>query len=308
MLTIQDTAQSLNDVQNTVAATGDSVAVTAIKTPRILHKRDSSVQASAVVQPVNVTVVNSDTGIADHAEHVKQVSFFTGHELKAGHKTPLPLNKNTPDWIFPLVILMVAAFAWLRAFYNKYFLQVVSAFFNNNLANQIVRDENILVQRASILLNLVFSLVVALFLYFVSIHFNWSLNGMSFGLSRYIFFALIVSAAYTVKFIVLRICGYLFQVEKETATYIFNIFLINNAVGTLLIPLVLFIAFSSAISTTLLISISVFFIACGFLYRIIRGIIAGFSSPAFSLYYLFLYLCALEIAPLIVLIKVLNQA
>src|SRR6185436_5095780 len=192
---------------------------------------------------------------------------------------------NTPDWIFPLLILIIVSFAWLRAFYNKYFMQIITALFNNNLTNQIVRDENILVQRASILLNIVFNLVAALFLYFVSVHFNWALDGMSYGLNRYIFFALLVSAAYTLKFLLLKISGYLFRLDKEMATYIFNIFLINNAIGILLIPVVLLLAFSTLLSATLVIYISGVLIAGGFLYRIARGIAAAFSSPAFSPYY-----------------------
>ncbi len=272
-------------------------------------KKDS-VSKSLHVNPSVNTVLgqNHDTVVSVAAERAKQINFFSGHELKVIHKNPQPLNKTTPDWIFPLLIVIVAAFAWLRAFYNKYFIQIITAFFNNNLTNQIVRDENILVQRASILLNMVFSLVAALFLYFVSVHFNWSLGGMSFGLSRYIFFALAVSSVYTFKFLVLKICGYLFQLDKEMATYIFNIFLVNNVVGTLLIPVVLFLAFSTMVSATLLITISIFLIGGGFLYRVVRGLSAGFSSIVFSPYYLFLYLCALEIAPLIVLIKILNQA
>jgi hypothetical protein len=309
---MQDTSQPVIQVPPPALPAGarpDSAQKSVSKTSSGLIKKDSVSKILHTDMPVKMqAVLKEDTVASDGNEHTKEINFFSGHELKAVHKNPLPLNRNTPDWIFPLVILIVAAFAWLRAFYNKYFIQIVTAFFNNNLANQIVRDENILVQRASILLNLVFNLVAALFLYFVSVHYNWSLGGMSFGLNRYLFFALIVSAAYALKFLVLKICGYLFRVDKEMATYIFNIFLINNVVGTLLIPVVLFLAFSTMVSTTLLITISIFFIAGGLLYRVIRGIAAGFSSPAFSLYYLFLYLCTLEFAPLIVLIKILNQA
>lgn len=239
-------------------------------------------------------------------EQVKPVNFFQGHELKVIHNGPQSLNRLTPDWVFPMLLLIVVAFAWLRTFYNKYFIQIVSAFFNNNLTNQIVRDESILVQRASILLNIVFYLVAALFLYFVSVHFNWVPLGIGLGLSRYIFFALVVSAVYAMKFLILKICGYLFNQSKEMSAYIFNIFLVNNLLGILLIPIVALLAFSTSISMTLVIYISVGFIGIGFLYRIIRGFFIGITSPVFSLYYLFLYLCALEIAPLLVLIKILN--
>ena len=47
--------------------------------------------------------------------------------------------------------------------------------------------------------------------------------------------------------------------------------------------------------------------AAFFLYRILRGILIGMASPDRSPVYLFLYICALEFAPLLVLIKVVTQ-
>ena len=258
-------------------------------------------------QPVmkNVTLIKRKKPVII-TEQAKPVNFFQSHELKVMHNGPQSLNRITPDWVFPLLLLIAVAFAWLRTFYNKYFVQIVSAFFNNNLTNQIVRDESILVQRASILLNIVFYLVAALFLYFVSVHFNWLPLGIGLGLNRYIFFALVVSAVYAMKFLLLKICGYLFNQNKEMSAYIFNIFLVNNLLGILLIPIVALLAFSTSINTTVVIYVSVIFISIAFLYRIVRGFIIGITSPVFSLHYLFLYLCTLEIAPLLVLVKILN--
>lgn len=252
-------------------------------------------------------LLKDTTAMPASVEKSKQVNFFSSHELKVTHQGPQSLNRTTPDWIFPVLLLVIAAFAWLRTFYYKYFIQIMSAFLNTNLTNQIVRDENILVQRASVMLNIVFNLVAALFLYFASIHFSWSMGGMHAGFNRYLFFVLIVSAAYALKFLVLKICGYLFQVSREMAAYLFNIFLINNVLGMLLIPMVALLAFSNTISTTWIMTLSLFFAAAAFIYRIVRGLALGFASPAFSPYYIFMYLCTLEFAPLIVLIKILRQ-
>jgi len=108
------------------------------------------------------------------------------------------------------------------------------------------------------------------------------------------------------KFLLLKICGYLFNLDKEMAAYIFNIFLVNNLLGILLIPIVAVLAFSVTINVTWIIYGSVVLISVAFLYRIIRGFFIGITSPVSSLYYLFLYLCTLEFAPLLVLLKILN--
>ncbi|MCX6290519.1 MAG: DUF4271 domain-containing protein [Bacteroidetes bacterium] len=269
---------------------------------------DSTVYHEVHADPVShsTSSLNEQTGLMNSTVQTKSVNFFGSHELKVIHNGPQSLNRNTPDWIFPLLLLILASFAWLRAYYHKYFAQIVSAFFNTNLTNQVVRDENILVQRASILLNIVFTLVAALLLYFISIHFRWQMLGTGYGFSRYIFMALLISAVYAMKFMILKICGYLFKTEKEMAAYIFNIFLINNMLGILLVPAVALLAFSSVMNPAWIIYFSIFLAGSGFLYRVTRGIAIGFSSPVFSPYYLFLYLCTLEFAPLAVLVKILT--
>lgn len=101
---------------------------------------------------------------------------------------------------------------------------MIQALLNNNLTNQIVRDENILVQRASVYLSVAFHLIGAMFLYLVSIHYKWDLGGIGNGFPRFLFFSILVSAIYSLKFLFLKICGWLFDLDREMATYIFNIF------------------------------------------------------------------------------------
>jgi hypothetical protein len=309
---MQDSSGSIHtDTSHHISAlvlTGDSLAATKKKNIKKTLHADSLMQLKPAEHVLQTGAVQIDTSATyTPAEKSKQVNFFSTHELKVVHQGPQLLNHKTPDWIFPVLLLVAAAFAWLRTYYYKYFIQIASAFFNNNLTNQIVRDENILVQRASVVLNLIFNLVAALFLYFVSLHYSWSLGGMGTGFNRYIFFTLLVSAAYAMKFLILKISGYLFNLSREMSTYLFNIFLVNNILGMLLIPMVALLAFSGGFRESWIFGISLFFIGAGFLYRIGRGITIGFTSPAFSPYYLFLYLCALEFAPIAVLIKILSQ-
>lgn len=265
--------------------------------------KNSETQTSQSV----LTIRQDSSVVMSPLECVRQINLFSGHELKVVHDGPQLLNRTSPDWVFLILILVLAAFAWLRTYYNKYFVQIMSAFWNNNLTNQIVRDESILVQRASVILNILFNLVGALFLYFVSIYYSWPLGGIGTGLNRFLFLALIVTAAYAVKFLILKICGYLFHITREMSTYLFIVFLINNILCLLLIPLVSLFAFSNFINAGWLMVASIILVAIAYLYRIVRGLAIGWTSAVFSPYYLFLYLCTLEFAPLLLLIKILSQ-
>jgi hypothetical protein len=183
-------------------------------------------------------------------------------------------------------------------------MQMIQAFLNSNLANQIVRDENIFIQRASIYLSIVFNLIIALLLYLISMHYNWKLGGIGNEFGRFMFFFITVTAVYAMKFLVLKICGWLFEQEREMATYIFNIFLINNILGMALLPFVLILAYNESIAVSWVLTIPIVLIAMAFGWRIFKGIQIALGVNSFSPLYLFLYLCTLEIAPLLVLIRI----
>lgn len=234
------------------------------------------------------------------------INLFQGHELKPIHHSPQERENIYQDWFFPIFMLALAIYTWLRIFYNKYFNQLLQAVLNMNLTNQIVRDENILLQRASILLALTFNIVAALFLYLISIEVGWSVDGIGIGFNRFAFFITIVSVAYTGKFLILKIIGWLFDLDREMATYIFNIFIINNVVGLILVPIVALMAYNPSINVYFLTILSLVLIGIAFFYRIIRGLLSGMTHSGFSPLYLFLYLCTLEIAPLLVLIRIVN--
>ncbi len=234
------------------------------------------------------------------------INLYQGHELKPVHSVPVQKEGLDQNWFFPVFLMVLAVYTWMRIFYNKYFNQLLQAFLNTNLTNQIVRDENILVQRASIILALTFNVIGALFLYLLSLDIGWTLGGIGPGFNRFAFFLTVVSATYTLKFLILKIIGWLFDLDREMATYIFNIFLINNVLGLILLPIVALMAYNPIIETHFLANLSIVLIAFAFFYRIIRGLLAGMSVPGFSPLYLFLYLCTLEIAPLLVLIRIIK--
>ena len=246
----------------------------------------------------------TDTRLVENKNYVK---VFHGNELVVRNNFPIERNNVAPDWLFPIIILMLAFFAWMKVFYSKYFIQMVRAFFNLNLSNQIVRDENIFIQRISIYLSIVFNLIAALLIYLVSIHYNWHMGGVEPGFTRYLLFVLFVTLTYALKYLILKICGWLFEQEKEIATYIFNIFLINNILGMALLPFVCLLAYNSSFIGPGFIFFPIILVCGAFLWRLVKGIRIGLGTGSFSPLYLFLYLCTLEIAPLMIFIRIIVQ-
>ena len=248
--------------------------------------------------------INSLDTLKDSSQTRFFQSLFVNHDLKSAHNNPQPINRPHPDWLFYVLLFLVISFTWVKVFYNKNFRQILGAIGSISATNQIVRDENILVQRASVILTVMFNIVSSVFLYQVSIIYDWPSDYIGQEFSRFMIFAVLISCVYSVKFLILKLTGFIFKMDKPIATYIFNIFLINNILGVFLIPLLISIAFMPSVYSALILKLTVFIVLVSFIYRIFRGIIIGISQEVFSISYLFLYLCTLEIAPLLILIKI----
>lgn len=229
---------------------------------------------------------------------------FSGHALEPVHKNPQSFNKANPDWFTVILFIILFGFMWVWVFYQKIVRQIINAFFSSSVSNQIVRDENILIQRASVMLSILFYLESALFLYQVSVAFQWSNALLTDGFSRLIIFAFIIAFAYSFKMILLKLLGYLLDFDKPVASYIFNIFLMNNILGIVLLPIVIIIAYVSNPYTHLILIGALLIIGSTYVYRLVRGFFIGMTIPRFSIFYLFLYLCAFEIAPLAIIFKI----
>jgi hypothetical protein len=233
-----------------------------------------------------------------------QEKLFAGHMLKPTSSTPVPVETRNPDWFTIVLLLIVAAFAWIRVFYYKIVKQLFSAFFSNTVSNQIVRDENILVQRASIMLSFIFYLTASLFVYKISVYYHWDYPILGTGFTRFLIFSLLLAFTYSFKMVLLKGLGEVFDIDKPVATYIFNIFLINNIMGLVLIPIVLTIAFVVTGYTGWVVNGGIFLVASAFVYRLVRAAKIWNGMHGVSFFYLFLYFCTLEFAPLLILIKI----
>lgn len=109
-----------------------------------------------------------------------------------------------------------------------------------------------------------------------------------------------LAAFYIGKHLFIRFLGWVFKNKQAVITYQSNIFVYNQSLGVILLPFVaLNVYYPSSFSFVFAWSLFLLLSAGKFL----RGISIGISQSGFSAYYLILYLCAVEIAPLLVIFK-----
>ena len=101
----------------------------------------------------------------------------------------------------------------------------------------------------------------------------------------------------------MSISGFVFQMQKEVSDYVVTLFLFCNTLGLFMMPIVICLAFARKVNPRLFIVAGGIILATFLCARLVRGLIIGINSVRVSRFYLFLYLCTLEILPLVVLLK-----
>ncbi len=235
-----------------------------------------------------------------------RTSIFKDHNLQQEHKIGLIRNSVREEWLIAVLVIVIAIIAYLRVSYYKRFTQLIAASFDYQLSSQLVREESILTQRVSLFLTGIFwisvSLLVSQSLKFYGL--------IPLGLSQFGAFGLmmlLVMTIYTVKILFIRLIGSILEVQKETESYVFNLFLYNKLSGLILLPLVILIRIMPPGYSKAMFALAAGVLVLGFISRVFRGFAIGMAKKGVSVIHLVLYFCTLEILPVLLMTKFLSE-
>lgn len=251
------------------------------------------------VDSVKTTVIQT---IAPPKDTTKTQSLFQNHLLETKNSSPEIHYTKYDYWVAGILFLSFILFTWLYVSNRKRLNQIIKGFFIPRFTNQLKREEFSFTNRVSIFLWILFVLSLTLFFSELLSFFNIPALSESTAIS-YLIIAFFIIVVYIIKVIAIKLLGYIFQTNKEASDYILTIYLFGNTLGLILLPIVISIAFIKQISPAIFIYTGICTIVAFMLTRIIRGFIIGYNSLRFSLFYLFLYLCALEILPFVIMVK-----
>ena len=278
-------------------------------------RKDTAQRAAvAAVNPADTAKKAADTLAA--APKPKPVSYYdlymqkiagTNMFLKAGKPVYKDVNVVRPfknmDWLVYVVGGVLLLIAIIRLSYMKYFTDLFRAFLNPTLSQRQLKDQLSQSPFPNFLFNAFFIISLGMYLYLVLYRKQvfpqaepWMLIPGLIAL---------VGIVYGTKYVVLRFCGWLFGNAELADAYIFILYLINKILGVLLVPFVVILAFCSAEIAQTFLYISIFFIILLVIYRYIRSYSLVKQYLSFSKLHFFLYLCAFEVAPVLILTKVL---
>lgn len=278
------------------------VKILPVQADTVLMKKDSVLPAINDSVIVQQKIANARAQIFLFRKILDQNAFFNflGNpqaQLMEEHKP------NSDDGLFYLLVGIVLYFALIRVFFTKYLDYIISLFFRGSLRQQQIREQLLQTPLPSLLLNILFVLSAGLYVCFLLQYYHFA-PGVNFWL-LYLYSAAFVAIIYLGKFFILKTTGWIFNISNATDTYIFIVYMANKMLGILLLPLLIVMAFSNYTTHEITITISYCMLSIIMLYRVIASYPAIRNEIKVSILYFFLYLCAFEIAPLLLIYKVL---
>ncbi len=207
------------------------------------------------------------------------------------------------DLFFYMVLALLIFFALIKNAFSRYLKDLSRLFFRSTIKHRQVKEQLMQAPLPSLLLNILFVLSGALFINLVLQHYGLGTNYNFWVLLFYS--ALALTGIYLVKFITLKICGWLFRLSETTDAYIFIVFTINKIVGIVLLPVIILLAFTKGSFNEVVLTASLVLVGGIFLYRFFLSYMSLHRQVKIQLFHFFLYLCAFEITPLLLINKLL---
>ncbi len=269
-----------------------------------------SINVQATVQPAVYGITAfANKATLDSAARVMADSVIAAHPMLASHyivsdiELPHVYVSKTAD--FYLLLFLCLMLGLIRFMDTRYFINLWRAFWNPTLSNRQLKEQLQGAGLPNLLMNVFFAFASGAYIYYVVKFFTPHHSGVIPASLLIIMLIAGTGIIYLAKYAAVRFSGWAFRVEGITEHYLFNVFLINKVLAVTLIPFIIILAFADHEWAQQVVFIS--FVASGILLlnRYIRSWQVFGSFFQYSKFHFFVYLCASELLPLAILMKLL---
>ena len=207
------------------------------------------------------------------------------------------------ELLFYVLAGLLLWFALLKQAFGKYLSDLFRVFFRTTMKQRQIREQLMQTPLPSLLFNIFFVASAGLYADILLHYFR--LTPVADFWLLYLYCCAGLALIYLGKYIGLKIAGWLFNMQKAADSYIFIVFIINKIIGIFLLPVLVLLAFAGEP----VYSVSLVLSWCGIggllIYRFISGYAAVRNEVRFNLFHFLLYTCAAEVAPLLLIGKLL---
>jgi hypothetical protein len=307
----QDTAASFNDslpkkALSTLVKDSSSIIPKKKSPPKkvdTLSKKIDSLTSMSVDTAMKVAQISANLELLEQWKKILDANAHFDFLARGIVPEAQMYQGQSRTILFYAMVGILFIFALIRLWFTKYLANLFTLFFRVSMRQHQIREQVLQAPLPSLLLNGLFVIAGGLFASFL-------LKNYGFG-ARTDFWFLFLNCAgllaviYLVKFLLLKLAGWIFGIQQATDTYIFIVFLTNKMLGIFLLPFLVMLSFSGVLAREILITAGIAIILMFYIYRFIVSFGPVRKEIKVSGFHFFLYLCAFEILPLFLIYKVL---
>ena len=246
---------------------------------------------------------NKNKGI----EHVGKF-FQTLFERQAPKDNPKNSTKPpAPLWFFFLLLGNLTFFTYLLRSYHEDFKKNLTSFFNPRSSAQQHREQKNNFSLFSVLSYALFGLSMGSFIFLINNQLNaapnstntWSLSFLVLSIGG-------LWGLYLLKHLQLKVISMIFPFNQQVDYYNFLIANTNKLIGILLVPILFLCAYLPEQIQLLMVYGSLISLGLVYAYRTVQGVLSAREIIIFHKFHFFVYLCTVEVAPILILLKFLS--
>jgi hypothetical protein len=230
--------------------------------------------------------------------HSEQKEYVIKH-LRDGSDLPKRLFHD--DWVIGIVLIALILFAIVQTTTKSFIPGLTRFFLFRGAKEDGTRDLIGIFQWQSTIMNFSSFVIISLFAFFAASYFDIIPENIS-GITVWLISLAVIIAALTLRHIVCVLTGILSGQDELFRDYLHTVYQSYRFGALFLFILVILMAYTRLLSEKSYFIIGVSLLLSLYLIRITRLLII-FINRNISIFYLILYLCALEILPVLLSIK-----
>lgn len=213
--------------------------------------------------------------------------------------TPRPAEADLfhGEWVFWFILAGFAILTIARYYYLKRLKLLFASILKRSASLQLIRESPVHAHQSFLPFLAIYTITSLLLIHHVIGVFSPGAYGGIGAMAGYAELFGLYLGFFALKIIAIFLISILFRNVETGVEYIQNILMFNLVLGIILLPVLLLVTF---ISREIFVYIAVALAVLMMALRFIRGIVIGLSDTKFSLFHLFLYLCTLEILPVMI--------
>lgn len=297
-----------------VAQTDSGRPPVAIAKDTVLSQPRQALQPDSA-RPVAADTLQKDslTAVAPLVSVPRMDTGTYGHYIQHPY---LPLNKRAIymissfrerrnlDDLFYLLIGVLMLLTFIRMVFGRYFRNLFVLFLQTSLRQKQTRDQLLQDNMGSLFTNFLFVVSASIYAALLIQSQQWLENPFW---HLVLYGAGLLTLVYAGKFLFLRFAGWVFNSAEAAGNYTFVVFLVNKVIGVALVPALFLLAFAQPAVKQVAVTVSLGAIGLLFAYRYVVSFAAIRNTLRVNALHFLLYLCAVEILPLLLLYKLMSD-